>query len=161
MTELGIHALYLDRGLMRIFYAFLIMFCSVFLFLLPLTEAAYDFKTDIRTDTFATETAAGITSVNETLFKPLYDSDIATVDILSTLATDVPTTTSYNATSRQLWISGLTASSNRSLEVSYDIDSLTGFPAIATLLDKVPFIWMLIIIAFAPAALFAIFTGRT
>jgi len=146
---------------MRIFYAFLVIVVSAILFMLPLTEMAYDFRTDIRTDTFTSPTAVGVTTANVTLIKELYDDDISTIDLSSDLATDAPLANSYNATSRQLGMTGYTANTTRTIEVSYDIDALDGSTAINNLVDKIPFIWLLAIIAFAPAALFAIFTGRS
>ena len=144
---------------MRIFYAFLIVVVSAILFMLPITEAIYDFRTDLREDTFSTETGAG-TTANVTLLDDLYDDDLGSVDIDSDLATDHPLPNSYNATSQVLNVSGLTATSNRTLDITYDIDALSGNDAINAVADILPFIWMLCIIAFAPAALFAIFTGR-
>ena len=145
---------------MRIFYAFLIIVVAAILFMLPVSEAIYDFRTDQREDTFSTATGAGATTANETLLDDLYDDDIGSVDIDSDLATDVPLPSSYNSTSQQLLISGLTASDNRTLTVAYDFDALGDSDAINVFLDRLPWIWLLVICAFAPAALFAIFTHR-
>jgi len=128
--------------------------------MLPLTEAIYDFRTDLREDEFTYATGVGVNSANVTLGKPVYDDDIFTIDILSDLLTDNATYSGYHTTSRLLDISGLSDNATRLLTISYDIDALEGSDAINALLDRVPFIWMLIIIAFGPAALFAIFTGR-
>jgi len=146
---------------MRIFYAFLIVLVATILWMLPVTEAVYDFRTELRTDTFSTTTSVGVTSANETLLDNLYDGDTGSVDIDSDEATDAPLPTSYNTTSRVLNITGLTTNTTRTLDVSYDVDALEGFASINLLMDRIPFIWMLIIILFGPAALFAIFTGRT
>jgi len=102
----------------------------------------------------------GVTSANETLLDDLYDGDIGSIDIASGDATDTPLANTYNATSRLLNITGLTADTTRTLDVSYDVDALEGSDAVNTLVDRVPFIWMLMIIAFAPASLFAIVTNR-
>jgi len=146
---------------MRIFYAFLIVVVSAILFMLPLTEAAYDFRTDLRTDTFSTATAVGVTTANETLFGDLYDCDMGSIDIDSDDATDTPLPGSINCTNRVLNITGLTANATRILGITYAYDALAASDAINRLVDIVPWIWLLVIIAFAPAALFAIFTGRT
>jgi len=146
---------------MKIFSAFLIILTSVALFLLPLTAAIYDFRTDLRTDTFSTATGVDAHSANETLLNDLYDGDIGSIDIASDDTSDTPLANSYNATSRQLNITGLADNTTRSLDVSYDIDALQGSSAISTIADRVPWVWLLMVIAFAPAALFAIFTGRT
>lgn len=129
--------------------------------MLPLTDAIYDFRTDLRTDTFSTATAAGVTSANETLLEELYDDDIGSVDIASDNATDAPLPNSYNSTSRELTITGLTANITRTLDITYAVDALQGSTAIDAIVDRIPWIWLLVTIAFGPAALFAIFTGRT
>lgn len=128
--------------------------------MLPVSSAIYDFRTDLREDTFNNTTGIGETTANVTLFKLVYDDDTETIGILSSISTDTPLYSSYNGTTRLLGITGLAASANRTLTVSYDIDALEGSDAVNTLLDRIPFIWMLVIIAFPMAALFAIFTGR-
>jgi len=136
------------------------MFVSAILFMLPFTQMAYDFRTDPRTDTFSVDTAVAVTTANASLLDDLYDGDMGSVDIDSDLATDNPLPASYNVTTRLLDITGLTANNTRTLEITYDFDALDASAAIATLIDRLPWIWLLVCIAFAPAALFAIFTGR-
>ncbi len=145
---------------MRIFNGFLIVFVAVLLWLLPVTGAIYDFRTDSRTDTFLQETLPGETTANVTLTKPIYDDDTNTIDLLSSISTDSPAYASYNATSRLLGIDSLAASENRTLTVSYDIDALNASPAISTLMDNLPYLWLICIAVFPGAALVAIFTGR-
>lgn len=130
------------------------------MWLLPITTAIYDFRTDLRTDTFSTSTAVGVTSANETLLDALYDGDTGSIGIVSDDATDVPLPNSYNATSQVLNIIGLSANSSRILEVSYDIDALAGHDSINTLADYIPYIWLICVAVFAPLGLIAIFTGR-
>jgi len=129
--------------------------------MLPLTEAVYDYRTDLKTDTFTTTTAVGVTTGNATLGTDLYDCDMSSIDIDSDDSTDNPVPSSINCTNRFLDISGLTANTTRILSITYAYDALQGSTAINNLLDRVPWIWLLVIIAFAPAAIFAIFTGRT
>ena len=145
---------------MRIFYAFLVMVTTAMLWMLPITAAIYDFRTDVQEDTFTSDTAVGQTTENVTLSEVLYDNDTQTIDILSSISGDVPAYASYNGTTRLLGISGLSANTTRSLTVSYDVDALAGSDAINNLLDIVPWIWMLCIIVFPMAALAAIFIGR-
>jgi len=145
---------------MRILYAFFVIVVAAILFMLPLTTAIYDFRTDLREDTFNNTTGVGETTANLTLFKPIYDDDTGTVGILSSISTDTPLYSSYNATSRLLGMTGLADNSTRVLTISYDIDALEGSDAINTIMDIIPFIWMMVIIAFPMAALYAIFTGR-
>ena len=125
-----------------------------------MTEAVYDFRTELREDEFTSPTGVGVNCANVTLGKPVYDDDTGTVDPFSDLSTDIPATSSYNTTSRQLLICGLTANTTRILAVSYDVDALEGFDAIGLLVDRIPFIWILLIVVFPIAAFAAIFMKR-
>ena len=145
---------------MRIFYAFLVIVIASILFMLPITEMIYDFRTDQRIDRATTITAAGVTTGNSTLFLPVYDNDTSTINITSQLSTDAPFFSTYNTTSRLVTYTGLTANTTRTMSIAYDVDAIGSTDAINVILDRVPFVWLLVVIAFAPAALFAIFTGR-
>ena len=145
---------------MRIFYAFLIIMVAAVLFMIPVDQGIYDFRTMLRTDTFNHETGGAESTANVTLSNILYDNDTDTIDILSSISDDVPLFSSYNKTVRLLDMTGLALSENRTLTVTYDIDSLGGSDAVNTVLDWFPYIWMLCVIAFPMAALFAIFTGK-
>ena len=145
---------------MRVFYAFVIILAAAILFMLPLTDVIYDFRTDSRTDTFSTTTGA-LPSANETLLDDLYDGEPGSVDrIVSDNATEAPLANTYNAISRVLNITNLAANTTRILNITYDFDALGGNTTINLLADRFPWIWMLSIICFAPAALIALFTGR-
>lgn len=145
---------------MRVFKAFLVVLASVILFLLPLTKAMYDLKTDRQEDNFSVSTAAGITSSNITLSESIYEDDTTTIELLSDLSSDSPAWSAYAVGSHSVNVTGLTDNATRALSVYYDVDALEGWDAIVALADKMAWIWMLIIIAFAPAAVAAIFTGR-
>jgi len=144
---------------MRIFYSFLIIMTSVFLFLLPLTKMVYNYRTDPVTDSFDVDTAVGETSDNFTLDDFIYDDDDDTIEIESSID-EIPGLVSYNSTSKTVWVGSLTANTTRTLEITYDIDVITDSDAINNLLDRVAWIWMLICIAFPVASLAAIWTGR-
>ncbi len=145
----------------NIFNAFLILFASVILWLLPQTSAIDDFITDLRTDTLSATTAVAVTTDNVTLLAALYDDDIGRVSIASDDATDIPIANSYNTTSRALNVTGLTANATRVLEVTYDIDALGGSPAVVTFVSNLPFIWLLVIAVFPMAAIFVILRNRS
>lgn len=135
------------------------MLVAVILWMLPVTQAIYDFRTDERTDTFSTPTAAGVTTANETLLEALYGADIGSILIVSDLATDVPLPSSYNSTSQVLDMTGFTENTTRTIEISYDVDALRGNNAVDTFLGWLPYIWILVIAVFPMAAIFAIFKG--
>lgn len=145
---------------MRIFYGFLVVLTVAILFMLPITEGVYDFRTDVKTDTFRRITGVGETTANMTLLKPIYDNDTATISLLSDIADDAPVFSAYNTATRELQVAGLAVSGNRVLSVSYDIDALSASGAIDALVDKIAWVWLIVVIGFAPAALVAIFLGR-
>ena len=145
---------------MRIFTSFLIVLLDIFLWFLPYQSAIYDFRTDIQTDYFETATAVGVTSANVTLSKELYDDDTQTFVLNSDLATDDPTLSTYNGTTRVALIAGLTGNTTRELEVQYDAPSFEETGGLSTFLDVVPWFWMLILVMFPVAALAYIWWGK-
>lgn len=144
----------------RIYSAFLILVTSALLWLVPISDLVYDFQTDVKTDSFYVTTGAGETSANVTLYKAVYDNDTSTIEIVSYLNTDTPAFSSYNSTTRKTGFTGLTASTSRTVDVSYDTDALNASDAWEGVLDKASLIWMVLIIAFPVAGLAAVFTGR-
>ena len=109
---------------MRIFYGFLIIVVAAILFMLPMTSMIYDFRTDVREDTYTVTTGGGVTTDTQTLTHAIYDNDTDTISIVSSISTDTPLYTSYNSTTRLLAYSGLAASSTRVITVSYDVYAL-------------------------------------
>ena len=145
---------------MRIFYSFLIILGTTILFLLPATEGIYDYRTDVRTDTFNITTAAGVTAANVTLHRPIFDADTNTLSYFSDNTADSPAFSDYDSVTRRLEVSGLAADDTRELDVLYDIDALAASLAINNFLNVLPFIWIIIIVAFPAAALAAVLMGR-
>lgn len=144
---------------MRVLFAFICVFLGAGLFLFPITESTYDFKTDVREDSAVVTTIGGTTG-SLVLVKPIYDDDTSTLTISSNLSSDTPTYLSYNTTSRLLSFSGLTTSSTRLITVDYDVDALADAPAISTLLNLNPFLWYAFSIVFIGAAIAAMVLGR-
>lgn len=145
---------------MRIFYAFLILLVSAFLFMLPVVEAIYDYRTMQRIETEAVPTAVGVTTGNVILGIAPFENDTDVLNIISDLGTDAPAFSTYNTTNRMVSFGGLTANGTRVITITYLIDALSTVPAVNTLMGWLPFIWYLVVVAFIPAALFAIFTSR-
>ena len=138
----------------------MILLASAILWMLPVTEGIYDFRTDVREDNFTVLTAAGVTNSTVQLFTDIYDDDVSTIDLSSNNGDDNPTYSSYNATPRNLTVSGLSADATRTLTVFYDIDALTESAAVGNLLDMIDFLWILVVVAFPGAAIIAIVTMR-
>lgn len=128
--------------------------------MLPVTQAVYDYRTDVREDSFNYETGGAETTANVSLHTPIYDDDTDTVTILSDLATDIPLFSAYNTTNRLLDMTGLTVASNRTLRVSYDINALVTNPALSTLMDWLPYIWLILICVMPMAGIYVIIRGR-
>lgn len=149
----------MNRG-RKIFNAFLIIVASTILFLLPLTLAVEAFKTDTQEDTFSLVTAVDETSENVVFSETLYESDTTSISMLSDLATDTLSWSSYNSTANRIQVDGLTGNATRTITATYDIDALGGNTAIITVADRLAWFWLLVCIAFAPMALAAIFIGR-
>jgi hypothetical protein len=145
---------------MRIFQGFLVMVVTALLWLLPVSEAIYNFRTDIREDAFTIVTGVGETTAAVVLYRAVYNDDEGTVSLLSDLATDTPALDSYVPATHVVNISGLTASSSRELTVAYDIDALNTHPAVGILMDILPVLWVLVLIAFPVVALVVIIRGR-
>lgn len=142
----------------KIFWSFIIIFLSVLFAFLPVTDAAYAFKTDTKTDTFSVSTGAGETTGNVTLFKTVYDDDTSTIELLSQGAGDEPIWTSYNTTTRALIITGLSENLTRSLSVTYDTTAAGTTGAIATIIDNFSTpIYILLVVLFPIAGFLALF----
>ncbi len=138
---------------MRVFYSFLILLTSAILFMLPVSEATYDYRTNLQEDTFTVATGAGEVSDNVSLTHVLYDNDTSTITILSNDADDAPAFSSYNTTTRALEVSGLADSTNRTLTVSYDINALSAWSGVSAFADRMNLIWYLGIVAFLVIAI--------
>jgi len=144
---------------MRIFYAFLIILTATLLWMLPVTAAIYDFRTEVQEDTFSSTTGGAETTDDVVLSHLLYDDDTQTIDILSSSDNDTPVVSAYIAGTRTLTVAGLLADSTRTLTVSYDIDALVGSDALDVLTDRVPWIWLICIAVFPAAALVSMLKG--
>jgi hypothetical protein len=145
---------------LKIFYSFLVILTSAILWLLPVTDAVYDFRTDVKEDSFYYSTGVGVTVANVTLTKALYNDDQSTASAISDYSTDLPVVAGYHTSTRVLDLTGLAGNYTRTLTVSYDFDGLGGSSAINTVADRLGWIWLLCIIVFAPAALASMWIGR-
>jgi len=145
---------------MRIFQGFLILVVVAILWMIPVSQAIYDFRTEPRDDVFAVTTGGGETTTAVVLLKPIYDDDTGTISLRSDLATDTPISDNYTPTTYVLDISGLTAASSRELTATYDIDALSAHAAVSIIMDLLPTIWILILVAFPVVSLIVIFRKR-
>ena len=132
------------------------LLCIALLWMLPFTEAAYDFRTDVKHDLFGITTAVGQTGDNVTLTAAVYGGSLAAITLSSSINETV-NLLSYNATTRVLDMTGFTANKSRTMDVAYDVAALEANPAIDTFVSRLPFIWYLCLVAFVPLGLASIF----
>ena len=142
---------------MRYFTGFLIVLCSVVFWLLPVSDAIYSFKTDLRTDSFLVTTAAGVTSNNSTLVKPLYADDVSTLSFSSNCTNDNIAYTSYNATAKRLLYHGLEAGKTRLVEISYDASAFDFGGPYNTLTDAASWLMFIFFIIFPMGGIYVAF----
>lgn len=145
---------------MRIFQGFLIMVVTVILWLLPVSEAVYGFQSTQREQSETISTGAGVTTATIILDRPIFEDTYINNVYYSDLSTDTPAYSNYTTLTRELTISGLTASDSRTLTILYDVDGLSFHPAIKTVINIIPTIWILILVAFPVVSLIAIWKGR-
>ena len=147
------------RPFMRIFYAFLVLMTAAILLMVPVSEAVYDFRTDLKTDIFTSVTDVDETTDNLTLTNDVYNDDTSTLTILSSESSDVPALAAYGESNHTILVSGLSENTTRTLTVTYDIYSLPGWAGIDAIVSKTNFLWYLALIAFVPLALIAVWRG--
>ena len=133
---------------------------ALILFMLPTTEAQYDYVTDLETDTFNVSTGVGVTTASVQLNEAIYDDDTDTISLSSNDTDDAPTYSSYNATNRNLTMSGLSENTTRTITVTYDVYSLSSSGAVDNFVSKLDLFWLIVIIAFPIAAIAAVVIGR-
>jgi hypothetical protein len=146
-------------GQLRYFSGFLIVLCSVIFWLLPVFDSIYEWKTEPRTDTFYNvSTGVAVTTANVTLLKPIYDDDTGTLSFFSYDSLDAPAYVSFNATTRQLVFNGLAASTNRTMEISYDVTAFaSGGGVFETLSDVAIYLLYIFFVVFPLGGLWVAF----
>jgi hypothetical protein len=131
----------------RIGYSFLIILCAALFALLPFTGAVHSLLTDLRDDKFTIETT-GNTSASVQLYKPIYEDDTSSIEMVSHDTGDAPVYSSYNATNRQLTIEGLAPTATRVIDVTYDVDAINN-SSFSTAITVTTYIWLVMIALFA------------
>lgn len=135
------------------------MLTSVILILLPITTGIYDFRTDIKTDTFTVTTPPSTTNATIQLNEEVYDDDTSTLVLTSNDTDDNPVAYSYNGTTRATVVTGLADNTTRTITAQYDYNVISG-TATNTFLDNLAWIWLIMWIALPIAGIAAIWTGR-
>jgi hypothetical protein len=145
---------------LKIFDGFLVLVLVSFLWMLPVSKAIYEYRTDVREDTFHVITTSGQTTVDLVLVRAVYLDDSETIAVSSNCTADSPIVEIYTVATRVVSLSGLAESESHLLIISYDISSLTGLSSVNTFLDWLPWIWVLILFMFPAAAIFVIVKRR-
>lgn len=122
-------------------------------------DSIYDFRTDVQTQNYTVETEADETTASLQLSTALWEGDVAKASISSNITVDAPIASSYNSTNRELTVTGLAASQNRTLDVSYDVASLTDYPGVSGGILHVPGILTAVLIVIVLGAIVAMILG--
>lgn len=112
---------------------------------------ARDFQTQSITDEFSITTGGAATATVQ-LAKTLWEATLSYVTVSSNISADAPIAQSYNATSREVVIGGLSATSLRTLIINYKTDGLVNFSAPADALKGFPTAIILALIVIALVA---------
>lgn len=127
---------------------------------LPLLfQAARNAEIDEYTQTFnSVTTGAGETSVNVTLTQdPLDDAVADIISISSNTTVDDPSAAAFYTTDNDLEVSGLAASTTRTLQVTYAIASASLPTGMAVFFDVMKWFYVFCIIGLLGAAIYAFF----
>jgi len=107
--------------------------------------ATNDLQTDTQADTFAAvTTGVGETDADVVLTMDLFNDTVThIVSITSNNSNDTPVAGTYTAATNTLNITGLHASDTRTLVVTYDIDALTDYTGMGSIVGITPLlIWI-------------------
>jgi len=142
------------KSLIIIFGALLLIIATPFVF-----TAIDNSITDEYTQSFAGVATGGATYIEDvTLGRAMYNDDTSSVSSISSNDTDdSPTADSYNSVSRVLTVSGLDASTTRTLTIVFMIDSPTLPTGAASFLALFRWFFVFIVIGMAGGAIYAFF----
>lgn len=129
------------------------MAVGVMLFMLPVSSAIYNWKTEPRTESYS-YTTASTTTGNVTLLKPVYDNDTATIGFISSLTSDTPALVSYDPVTQVVNFSGLTANATRTLTISYDTSAFNESAPFETIADMLPYLCYVCFVLFICSGVF-------
>ncbi len=144
----------------RIFEAMLVLVLVGFLWMLPVPDAIYNYRTTVRADHFTVDTIEGQTTTTLVLFKPVYGGDPEKISASSNSTSDSPEIASYEPSTRAVTVSGLSESEAHRLEISYDTDALTQSRSISSFLDYLPWLWIINLFAFPICAIIVVIRQR-
>lgn len=102
------------------------------------TTSLFDFRTDTIEEEFAVATGGGVTNTTVILASPLWDGSVAYADVVSNETTEVPTTTAYNETIKELTVANLNAGTGHLLTVTYQTSGLTDYSGAEEGVTKIP-----------------------
>lgn len=142
------------KSLIIIFGALLLIIATPSVFIAIDSAITQDYTQSIA----GVSTGAGIYAANVTLGRSIYNNDTTSVSsITSNESADSPTASSYNSVSKALEVSGLDASTTRTLSVEYDIDSSVLSTGQVTFYTLLRWFWVFIIIGMCGGAVYAFF----
>lgn len=119
-------------------------------------DSIYDFRTDELSQDFSVSTAVGVTSANVQLSTNLWDGNIAYASVSSNETAEAPVANSYNSTTRQLAINGLTANMTRTISVTYDVAGLEDYEGVDEGVTHFPVVLVVGLIIFSLGTIIAV-----
>ena len=131
--------------------------CIIILLLSAVIPAVNDFRSEEYTESHGVVvTGVGDTSANLTLTQDLFLKDNAQVEsVTSNVTADVPLISTYTSASDKLLITGLVASTTRTLAVTYNIASLDNFYGVDLATRVIPMFLVLGVIGLVAAAVYS------
>lgn len=124
-------------------------------------DGTESFRTDVKTQEFTVATGAGETADNVTLTWELWQNAVTEVTTLSSDdTTDNPVASTYTAAGNLLEVTGLAASENRTLTVSYRTAGLDRYAGADTAATKLPTIVVGLVILIPLALMAVLFMHR-
>ena len=140
-----------------------VIFIGIFILAIMLpavTGGLFNFRTDTLEEVFTFYTAAGETNQTVQLGANLWDDSVAYADVSSNETSEIPTTTSYNLTTRSLLVTNLLASTGHILTVTYSTPGLEEYTGAEDTATKIPLAVVAAVIIMPLALLVGFFIKR-
>ncbi len=139
-----------------------VVFLGIFILAIALpavTSSLFDFRTDSLEEEFAIATGGAVTTTAVVLANDLWEDSVARAAVTSNDTTEVPTTSAYNATIRELTIANLNPNTGHLLTVTYATPGLEAFAGAEEGVTKIP-LAVVVSVIILPLALIAGFFIR-
>ena len=124
------------------------------------TGGLFDFRTDTLEETFIFDTAGAETNQTVQLANGLWDGSVAYVDVSSNDTSEIPLPNSYNATTRDLTVTNILASTGHILTIEYQTSGLSQYTGAEEAATKIPLAVVAAVIILPLGVLVGLFVRR-